>query len=159
MPQGRVLPPPASEPGSLSWTAPAGWASAPNPSTMRLATYKIPHTGKDTEDAELSISRAGGSTEANIQRWIGQFDEAGKDTRNVRTIQGMTVTTVEVAGTFLGGMMGGAAAKKPGWALLGAIVETPGGSPYFFKMTGPKATVQAARDDFHKMLDSLKSNK
>ena len=121
---------------------------------MRIATYKIPVAGKDTEEAELSISRAGGSTEANLQRWVGQFEEAGKDTRETRTVRGMKVTTVEVGGTYLGGMMGGAAAKKPGWSLLGAIVETQGSS-YFFKMTGPTATVKNARKAFDGMLDSI----
>ncbi|MCU0655609.1 MAG: hypothetical protein MUF64_10055 [Polyangiaceae bacterium] len=148
----------APEPGALTWTAPPRWASAPNPSTMRLATYKIPKAGKDPEDAELSISRAGGSTEANLQRWVGQFEGASKDSRNVRKIEGLTVTTIEVSGAYAGGMMGGAPSKKEGWALLGAVIETPGSS-YFFKMTGPKATVEGARDEFHKMLDSIKQSK
>jgi hypothetical protein len=122
---------------------------------MRIATFKIPVAGKDTEEAELSISRAGGSTDANLQRWVGQFEEAGKDTRATRTVRGMKVTTVEVSGTYLGGMMmGGGAAKKPGWSLLGAIVETQGSS-YFFKMTGPTATVKNARIAFDGMLDSI----
>lgn len=152
--QAQVRPPSADEGPTLTWSAPDGWVTAPNPNSMRLATFKIPHTGKDTEDAELSVSRAGGGTEANLQRWVGQFEEAGKDTRATRTIQGLSVTTVEVSGVYLGGMMGGAAAKKPGWSLLGAIVETPGSS-YFFKMVGPTATVQSARPAFNKLLDSI----
>ena len=154
-PAGADRPAPASAPSDLTWTAPAEWKTAPNPSPMRIATFKIPVAGKDTEEAELSISRAGGSTDANLQRWVGQFEEAGKDTRATRTVRGMKVTTVEVSGTYLGGMMmGGGAAKKPGWSLLGAIVETQGSS-YFFKMTGPTATVKNARIAFDGMLDSI----
>lgn len=154
MPRARVAPPTADEPGVLTWTAPEGWQTAPNPSTMRLATYRIAHVGKDTEDAELSVSRAGGGTDANIQRWVGQFDDAGKDTRATRTVRGLKVTTVEVSGSYQGGGMMGGAAKKTGWSLLGAIVETQGSS-YFFKMVGPTATVQSARGAFNKMLDSI----
>jgi len=40
------------------------------------------------------------------------------------------------------------------YALLGAIVETPGG-PWFFKMTGPRATVEAARRGFDDLVDSF----
>jgi hypothetical protein len=127
----------------------------PNPSAMRLATYRIPRAGQDPEDAEMSVSRAGGSTEANLDRWVRQFDDAGKDTRTVKAVRGMPVTIVEVSGSYLSGsMMGGATAKKPGWSLLGAIVET-GGSSYFFKMVGPTATVRAAREGFSRMIDGL----
>lgn len=152
--QAPRMPPPSDEAASLTWTIPDGWQSAPNPSNMRLATYKVAHVGSDTEDAELSISRAGGNVDANIQRWVGQFEGAGKDTRANKTIKGLKVTTVEVSGTFMAGSMGGASAKKPGWSLLGAIVETPGSS-YFFKMTGPTATIQSAKAGFAKMIDSI----
>jgi hypothetical protein len=46
------------------------------------------------------------------------------------------------------------AAKKPGYRLLGAIVEAPEG-PVFFKLTGPAKTVAVAKADFEKMLSSL----
>ena len=43
---------------------------------------------------------------------------------------------------------------KPGWRLLGAIVQGPHG-PVFFKLTGPAATVGRAEHDFDAMLASL----
>jgi hypothetical protein len=51
-------------------------------------------------------------------------------------------------------MAGGAATSHPKWALLAAIAETSG-TPYFFKLTGPLATVKAARPAFDAMIDSL----
>jgi hypothetical protein len=45
--------------------------------------------------------------------------------------------------------------KKPGWALLGAIVD--GSPPTFFKLTGPDATVAAAQGDFDKLVNSLRA--
>jgi hypothetical protein len=101
----------------------------------------------------MSIARAGGSIDANIERWLGQFDQAGKDTRVEKTVKGMKVTIVEVSGTYTGGMSG-APGQHPGWSLLAAIVQTKG-DPYFFKITGPTATIKAAHPAFDGMVDGL----
>lgn len=147
------------ETGAVTWTKPARWQDAPNPSSMRMATYRIPKAGSDAEDAEMSVSRAGGGTAANAERWVGQFDEAGQKTakRSERTVGGFKTTMVEVEGTFAAGsMMGGAAAPKTGFALVGAIVETPG-MAHFFKLTGPSATVKSARAEVDALLQSIKA--
>lgn len=145
-----------ASPAAVAWKAPAGFREAPSPSSFRLATYRVSLAGRD--DAELSVSRAGGSTEANIERWIGQFDDAGKDERSQKTVRGMKVTIVEVSGTYLGGGMrpDEAAQKRAGWSLLGAIVEGEG-TPYFFKLVGPRETVRSARAAFLAMLDDLRA--
>ena len=143
----------AAEAASLAWTAPSTWPSMPNPNAMRLETHKVPRAAGDSEDAELSVSRAGGDTDANIKRWVGQFEDAANEQRHERTVHGVKVTIVEVEGTYGGGMGPQADAKK-GWALLAAIAEGPG-RPYFFKMTGPAATVHGARASFDAMLDAV----
>ena len=146
-----------ADPPALAWTAPAGWTTSPSTSSMRLATYRIPRAAGDAEDAELSVVRAGGTTDANIERWIGQFDDTGKNTRTSKVVHGLTVTIVEIHGTFLGGGMSAGAAPPPahpGWALLAAIVETHG-SPYFFKMTGPAKSVVAAHGAFDALVASV----
>jgi hypothetical protein len=137
---------------------PAGWQKVPSSSPMRKATYRVP--AKDGEDAEMAVfyfKGEGGSTEANIQRWIGQFPDAkpSEVKRSQRTVGTTTQTIVEVTGTYASGMPGGSATPKSGYRLIGAVVETPVG-PYFFKLTGPKKTVDAARDSFFGMLDSVK---
>jgi hypothetical protein len=38
-----------------------------------------------------------------------------------------------------------------GWALLGAVVATPG-MPHFFKLTGPAKSVKAARAEFDQLV-------
>jgi hypothetical protein len=122
---------------------------------MRLATYRLPRAPGDAEDADVSVTRAGGTTDANIERWLGQFDDRGKDTRTERAIHGLKVTIVEVSGTYLGGgMMAGASTPHAGWALMGAVVEAPG-APYFLKATGPAATIRSAHASFMAMLDSI----
>ena len=122
---------------------------------MRLATYRIPRAAGDTEDTDLSVVRAGGTPEANIERWVGQFDNAGKDVRTVKLVHGLKVTIVEVKGAFLGGGMtaDNTPSSHPGWALLGAIVEARD-MPYFFKMTGPAKSVAAARPAFDALIAS-----
>jgi hypothetical protein len=149
-----------AEPAAIAWTPPADWKTVPNPNAMRLATYRVPAAPGDADETEVSVSRAGGSVDANVHRWIGQFDEAGKDTRVEKTVRGFKVTVVDVSGTYLGGgmMPGGRSEPKKGWSFVGAIVETSssvGGTSYFFKMTGPAATVRAARPRFDGMIDAI----
>jgi hypothetical protein len=147
--------PQATDPPSIQWKAPAAWKAVANPSAMRLATYSVAPAPGDTESADVSITRAGGTTDANIERWFGQFEETGKATRTEKNVRGLKVTIVELNGTYLGGgMMGGATSPRPGWALLGAIVEASG-APYFIKVTGPAATVHSARVPMNALLDTL----
>jgi hypothetical protein len=93
----------------------------------------------------------------NIDRWVGQFSGATKPDRSKREIHGLTVTRVEVAGTYTAMRMPGmpsAPPVRPGWRLLGAIVEAPSGL-WFFKVTGPDATVKAARSELDTLLATV----
>jgi hypothetical protein len=148
-PQGSLLSP-ATDPPALAWKMPAAWQEAPNPNAMRLATYRAPG------GVEIAVSRAGGETEANIARWIAQFDDVGHDGRAEKTVRGLHVVTVDVAGTYAGGgmAMGAPAQPRPDWAMVGSIVETRSPS-YFFKMTGPAAAVRAARPVFDRFIDGI----
>ena len=51
-----------------------------------------------------------------------------------------------------------AGAPKPGWALLGAIIEGPAGR-VFFKLTGPQKTVDGSAREFDDMLKTIKPKK
>jgi len=145
----------AAGPDDLTWTAPATWVSAPNPSPMRKATYKIPKVAPDTEDAELAISSAGGGVEPNIKRWEQQFGDAKAKTEQ-RSVNGLKLTTVEIKGKVAaGGMMGmPSTAAKDNQMLLGAVVDA-GDRQHFFKMVGGEKTVTAAKPDFEKFVSSL----
>ena len=157
--------PSAAAAREIAWTDPPGWPRVPSASPMRKATYKVPAAAKDADDGELAVfyfRGEGGSTEANIQRWISQFpDTKPSDAkRTQRNVGGMSQTIVEVEGTYSSGMPGGPntpSSPKTGYKLIGAVVETSAG-PYFFKLTGPKKTVEAARGTFLTMLDSVKAS-
>ena len=143
----------------VHWTVPANWkAEALRP--MRLATYTV------APGSECGIyyfgAGEGGSVDANLDRWIGQFLQAdGKPSKAAakiakRSIHGIPVTTVDVSGAYTG-MAGPTAQPGPaaaGYRMLGAIAEGPQGS-IFFKFTGPAKTVAANQAAFDKMLASL----
>ena len=145
----------APEAGDVAYDAPASWVSAPNPSPMRKATFKIPKAGGDAEDAELAISSASGGVDANIKRWEQQFGDAKAKTE-LRTVNGLKVTVVEIKGKIgAGGMMGmPATAAKDSQMLLGAVVDG-GDRQHFFKMVGGEKTVTAAKKDFDKLVSSM----
>ncbi|MBM4358183.1 MAG: hypothetical protein FJ096_08730 [Deltaproteobacteria bacterium] len=142
--------------GSLKWTKPAGWTEAKNASSMRVATYQVAKAEGDAEGAEMSVIVAGGTAAANIERWEGQFGGAKAKTTQ-KNPNDTPVTLVEIDGEYAGGgpMMGGTGEKKPGFMLLGAIVASAGGQSYFFKLTGPKKTMEATRKDFDALVDSI----
>jgi hypothetical protein len=144
--------------GAVKWTMPARWKAGP-PKQMRAATYLIPAATGDSEEAECAVfMNIGGGVQANIDRWVGQFEKTdGSPIQKQGTINGLPLTTVDVSGTFKGGgpMMGQSSAPKVSYRLLGAIAEVPEGA-VFFKLTGPAKTVAAARDEFQAMLKSLK---
>lgn len=153
IPSGNRLPS-ASDAPAVAWKVPGEWTTVPNTSSMRLATYHVPAAKGDPDETDVTVVRAGGTTDANIDRWVRQFDEAGKDERTVKTVGAFKITIVEVSGTYLGMMASADAPARKGWSLLGAVVETST-SPYFFKLTGPTASVKAARGAFMALLDSV----
>jgi hypothetical protein len=143
-----------SDQAPFEWKAPARWQLVANANSMRIATYRVPHAPGDSEDAELSVVQAGGSVDANAERWIGQFDSASQKTakRGTRKVGSLDVAMVEVQGTYSGGM--GKESSRAGWALLGAIAPTSS-LPCFFKLTGPAKSVLAARPEFDALIASL----
>lgn len=149
----------ATGPEDVAYDAPASWTSAPNPSPMRKATFKIPKAGGDPEDAELTVSSAAGGVDANIKRWESQFGADAKAKTEPRTVNGLKVTVVEIKGKFGGGgpMMGAAgSAPKDNQMLLGAVVDA-GDRQHFFKMVGGEKTVTAAKKDFDKLVGSFRA--
>jgi hypothetical protein len=155
---------PSALPLGITWEDPAGWPREAKQRMMRKATYKVPPEKGDSDEGELAVfyfgAGQGGSIEDNVQRWVKQFEKRKPEEprRADRSANGLKQHTVEIdEGTYDPGTMGGGTKPmpKPGYALLGAIVEAPSGV-YFFKLTGPKATVKASKDKFYALLDSIK---
>lgn len=151
----------------LTYRVPTSWSSVDSGSQMRRAQYVIP--GEGQEDGELVLyffgEGSGGGTQANIDRWVGQFETAeGAPAREHSTSShfehnDLSFTTVEVEGTMKATQMpgmGGGSEDKAGWGMLGAVVEGPGG-PWFFKATGPEEVMEEARVGFDAMLRSARA--
>jgi hypothetical protein len=150
--------------GPFSVVAPADWTTKPVTSNMRAADFVLP--GK-AGDAELIVyyfgSGGAGSIDDNVNRWLDQFQQPdGKSSRDAAKIEktkfgGQDATYVSVTGRYVNQGMpgGGGPVDKPDQALLAAIVGSPSG-PYYFKLVGPKETIDAQAKAFRAMLDSLK---
>ena len=153
-----------SSAAGVAWTVPEGW-EAQGARSMRVATYTVRTNREGTAECAVFYFGAGqgGGVQANIDRWVGQFQQPdgspssdkAKTSRGEKA--GWPLTRVEVSGTYAGGMGPGAQGQEPqpGYSMLGAIIEGPEG-PVFFKLTGPEAVVEASRDAFGKLLESIR---
>ena len=131
---------------------------------MRAATYPVPPVQGDREGAECVVyffgAGQGGSIQANIDRWEGQFKTSSGKSAPAKvsqvTIHGLPVTTIDVSGPYSGmaGPSATPAAGVPGYRLLGAIVEGPGGN-VFVKFTGPAKTMTANQPKFRQLIESF----
>ncbi len=153
--------------GEVVYAAPEGWVVQTPSSSMRKAEFRWPGV-EGNEDAEMAVfffPGMGGSVQANLDRWYGQFKQAdGSDTAaRARTqkvdANGLAVTVTHVTGTYLKSqspmMMSGPVEEKPNYAMLAAIVETANG-PWFFKATGPEATIEHWRPSFDAFVKALR---
>jgi hypothetical protein len=156
----------AESAAGVRWTAPAGWTNE-GARPMRAATYTIAPASGDKASAECGVyffgAGQGGSVEANVERWKGQFKAPGGKPAAAklakRTVHGLPITTIDTSGEYSG--MGGpmAAGQAVGdYRLLGAIVEGPGGN-LFVKFTGPAKTIAANQQKFEQLVASFQADK
>ena len=151
--------------GSLSLEAPAGWQRVQPKSGIVETEFSIPASQDGEPAGRMTVMGAGGSVQANIDRWYGQFAQPdGTATQDKATtkkleIAGCKVTLVDVSGTYkdkpMGPFAGGAGVDRPNYRMLAAIVEVPDRGNYFLKFYGPAATVAAHADGFRKMVEGI----
>lgn len=150
--------------GSFSLSAPEGWQRV-QPKSRIVETEFAISSEEGLQPGRMTVMGAGGSIEANIDRWFGQFGQpdgsATKDRAAVKklTIAGCKVTLVDVSGTFRdmpgGPFAGGKTIERPNYRMLAAIVETPAQGNYFLKFYGPSVTVGAYVDGFQTMVEGI----
>jgi len=104
--------------GGLLFTPTQEWVSEKPVSSMRIAQYRLSGS-EGAEDAILAVFNfpgTGGTVEANLNRWYGQFVQPdGSETKShaiekKEKVNGLSVTEVYVTGTYLqssSGMMMG----------------------------------------------------
>jgi len=150
--------------GSLSLEAPEGFERVKPKSGMIEAEFAVPSEG-DLPAGRMTVMGAGGTIEANIDRWCGQFTQPGggdtkdKVTKKSFKVAGCGVTLVDITGTYLdqpgGPFAGGPKIERPGYRMLAAIVETPAEGNHYLKFYGPAATVERHAAGFQKMVEGM----
>jgi hypothetical protein len=141
-------PAPRPGPGGLRWTLPTGWTETRG-GAMRFATLKPPVVGKIDGSVVVLPGPAGGEL-ANVNRWRGQIglpaiDEAAL--AGARKVLHTKAGPLKVYDFTSGG--------KGGSRVVAGLTES-GGNTWFVKLSGDASSVGAAREDFMKLLRSLR---
>lgn len=155
--------------GQVTFMAPAEWKKVQPKSTIIDYEFTAPADALEgDEKARITIMGAGGSLDANIDRWYGQFEQPdGKSTKERAkldkfTVDGLTVHWVDVSGSFkdtMGGgpFSGGKTVLRKDYRMLGAIIVSKQQGQYFIKMTGHQDVVDQLADGFKKSLKELQA--
>jgi len=141
---------------TIALTPPAVWQRKQPNSSIIAAEFSLPRAEGDDADGRLTVSSAGGSIEANIDRWKAQFNPLS-DEKPLETadIGGMNVTIVDLSGDF-NDARGPFAPPVPrsGYRMIGGIVAD-GNTLYFIKATGPQKTMAAHTDEIDEFIRSV----
>jgi hypothetical protein len=151
----------AESAAGLKWSAPTGWHSEGS-APFRVVTYSISprdNSGKAECIVYFFGPGQGGTVQANLDRWSGQFTRGGKPAPanpRTRTIHGIQVTTIDLTGTYTatGGQARDGQQPLPGYRMLAAIAQGPQGN-IFIRLIGPEKTVTAELAAYEKLLLSL----
>ena len=153
--------------GPIRFDPDPGWEKVAARSAMRLAQFRLPKAEGDAEDAELAIfffgAGQGGGAQANLDRWVGQMEQpegrASKDVAKVDRWEegGLKFSCVDVSGAYVAETFPGSGERRnnPGFRLVAAVVEAPGGNVYF-KATGLQKTIARWRATIERMLRSVR---
>lgn len=139
--------------GEFNFKLVAPWQEVQNTGMMSKAM--IEHPIKDGDPLKAIFyhfgSGQGGSVEANINRWVGQFEGSPEVKREEQTVDGTQVVFLTATGTFLDGPpMGGTKTPRPNYQMLASIIVGKD-APVFIKLTGPKASTETIHEAFKKL--------
>lgn len=136
---------------------PKTWQQQPPENKFRAAQFVIPAAGKDKQKAELVVyyfGGGGGGVNANIKRWIGQFEQQKREVniKKGKSAQGPYVL-VDVTGTYnkpVGPPFLQKTEPMPGARMMAVVLRVKDKGNYFLKLTGPEKTVTKSAKRFRK---------
>ena len=107
--------------------------------------------------------RSGGSIDANLNRWVGQFkQDDGSPIADAKPteieVSNCTIHQLRLQGTFgdsMGGPMGPKTDRK-NYKMIGSIIVTESEGNYFVKFYGPAKTVDANAKAYDDLIHSFK---
>jgi hypothetical protein len=152
--------------GNLKSRTPPNWKEEPVTGQLRAAQFRLPKAEGDQRDAEVVIfQNITGSTQANIDRWKGQFiPPDGKTMKDVATVTEMKigdadVTALDIHGTYkLKFPPNDPNAKevlRPNFRMI-AVVFNVKDKPYHIRFVGPAKTVEQYKKGFDDWLNAFK---
>lgn len=149
----------------LAFPTQPGWIEEEPTSDMRHAQFRLPAVPGDEADAQLVVYyfRGGGSWEANVERWCGQFEQPdGRDSMDVavqkaHTVAGLPAREIELSGTYVAETFPGSDERvnKPQYAMIGGRIEGAEGS-WYPKLVGPERTVKHWAPSYHRFLAAVR---
>lgn len=156
------------EDGKLTLQAPKDWTKKKPATNIVQYEFAIPKAEGDPADGRVTVMGAGGSVEANIERWVGQFQTPDgkalpkeKSRIDKTKVGNFEVHLVDLNGTYKdtagGPFAGGKTTLRDDYRMLGAIIIGGDQGNYFVKAYGPKKTMDAHQKAFTTMIESLKS--
>jgi hypothetical protein len=143
---------------ALTLTAPEGWGRRQPQSSFIDAEFVLPKAEGDDADGRLTVSRAGGSVEANIERWKGQFTNLQAAKEEKIDAGGIEATLVDLSGEFddKRGPFAPAVARAD-YRMIAAIIPV-GEQLHFVKATGPQKTLESHAEAIKNFVRSAKRN-
>ncbi|MEQ8787349.1 MAG: hypothetical protein RIC55_13670 [Pirellulaceae bacterium] len=142
---------------------PASWKEVEPSSSFRKAQFSIPAVEGDDMPAEMAVFSFGGSAggvDANVKRWIDQFEPKG---RKAEVVMGDAMVgkyvLADLSGTYnmpVGPPIQRQTKAMPGSRVL-AVILAAGEEVYFLKLSGPDKTVAAQADALRKSFGADKS--
>ena len=151
--------------GRIKMSATGDWKKVDPKFRMINVEFSVKSEVEGQPAGRITMMGAGGSIDANIDRWASQFKQAdGSETKpkvEEKTIAKQDVTFVDITGTYLDKPIPVRPdfTERKDYRMLAAIIETDGMGNYFVKFYGNKKTVDKHEKAFHKMLNSMKIEK
>ena len=156
---------------ALKFRAPDSWVKKKPRSFVveyEIAVPKCEGEAEEAKDGRLTIMGAGGSVQANIDRWYGQYVQPdGSETKDVAKVTEekvgqCEVTFVDITGTLMdspgGPMAGGKTIERENYRTLAAIIQAGEVGQYFVKLYGPRKTIDENESAFKSFIESMSVN-
>jgi len=150
--------------GRYTLTAPEEWKREEPRSRIIEHEFSVPAAEGDEQPGRMTIMAAGGSIDANIERWYAQFKQPGGGAtadvakKEQKEIGDVTVHLVDISGTFIDRPNPMAAGvDREGYRMLAAILAGDKIGQYFVKFYGPAKTVEEQQQAFAEMIEGLQA--
>ncbi len=138
------------------------WVRQQPSSSMRAAQFTYDHEDENLKDIEVVFFAFGGNAggvQANMDRWIGQFEGNPEYKIEEKELGGKEISFIAATGTFMetmgggGPFSGGEKKAMPDYTMLAAFIQGAD-QAVILKLTGPSDSVEAMKEAFEALATS-----